>query len=281
MDVAYTLDAEISLLRKMLKDNGILHPRRHNRVTLHRFLSANGNNVEKSFQMLKADEEWRVQRDVDNLCASFQFPQLSILKKNVPRCYHGVDKEGRPIYIERYSDLVPEELNQIPQDKMMEFFIVDLEKHINFRLPACTLAKGQTVHHGLYILDLKDVSILTLKKIFDLAMSASKVSKEHYPETLGKMLVINAPTMISIMMAAVKPFLDQGTYNKIEVYRPSVSKEALLKYVDDDQIPEIIGGKCKCPGGCFESEKGPWSTINFQEVEEYFENRRKSLFCNL
>jgi hypothetical protein len=35
-------------------------------------------------------------------------------------------------------------------------------------------------------------------------------------------------------------------------------KPYLLEYVDEDKLPDFLGGTCKCPGGCVMASPGPW-----------------------
>lgn len=64
-----------------------------------------------------------------------------------------------------------------------------------------------------------------------------------YPETLGKMLLINAPYVLSAVWGIVKGWLDPRTVNKIEIIS---STEASLKRLRDfipmDQLPAEYGG---------------------------------------
>eukprot|EP00971_Amphidinium_carterae_P246793 4901541-Amphidinium_carterae.1 len=74
--------------------------------------------------------------------------------------------------------------------------------------------------------------------------------QNHYPEMMGKMVIINAPKVFSIAWSFVKPMLDEKTVSKISIFsrdRESYSK-ALLELVDEDQLPALFGGKCKCDG---------------------------------
>lgn len=66
--------------------------------------------------------------------------------------------------------------------------------------------------------------------------------QNNYPETLGKTLIINAPSMFAVLFKAVKPMLDARTQAKIKVCSSSYLSE-LRKYVDDENIPSYLGGR--------------------------------------
>ncbi len=63
-----------------------------------------------------------------------------------------------------------------------------------------------------------------------------------YPETLGKMLVINAPWLATTTWSMVKGWLDARTVDKIEILSPDESMARLRDFIDEDQIPAQYGG---------------------------------------
>jgi hypothetical protein len=64
-----------------------------------------------------------------------------------------------------------------------------------------------------------------------------------YPETLGKMLVINAPWLATSTWGVVKRWLDVRTVNKIEILSPEESLARLREFIDEDNLPAQYGGK--------------------------------------
>ena len=76
---------------------------------------------------------------------------------------------------------------------------------------------------------------------------------------MGQMFIVNAPMLFTGVWAMVKSFLDEKTRNKIKIFGGSYKKE-LLELVDSENLPEFLGGICKCEGlgGCNNSDCGPW-----------------------
>ena len=64
-----------------------------------------------------------------------------------------------------------------------------------------------------------------------------------YPETLGKMLVINAPWLVTTTWNIIKGWLDVRTVDKIEIISPEDSMARLRDFIEEDQIPAKYGGK--------------------------------------
>lgn len=64
-----------------------------------------------------------------------------------------------------------------------------------------------------------------------------------YPETLGKMLVVNAPMLLTATWNLVKGLLDPRTVNKIEILSAAQSQARIREFIDIDNIPPQYGGK--------------------------------------
>lgn len=75
---------------------------------------------------------------------------------------------------------------------------------------------------------------------------------------MGKFYIINAPWTFSVVWNVIKPWLDEVTVSKIDILGSAVFKDALLKQIPAENLPEEFGGTCRCPGGCSLSDAGPW-----------------------
>jgi len=56
------------------------------------------------------------------------------------------------------------------------------------------------------------------------------------------MFIINAPMLFSGVWAIVKPWLDEKTKAKIKILG-SGYKKTLLEYIDEENLPDFLGGK--------------------------------------
>ena len=95
----------------------------------------------------------------------------------------------------------------------------------------------------------------------------AQIGQDYYPEQLGTMFIINAPMLFSSVWSLIKPFLDEVTVKKIHILGSSY-KKALLEYIDEENLPARLGGKCKCPGtgGCESADPGPWQAVDPSKV---------------
>lgn len=110
------------------------------------------------------------------------------------------------------------------------------------------------------IMDLNNSSIFSLLngKVQDYVKKATSVGQDHYPETMGKFYVINAPWGFSMAWSLIRPWLDEATAKKINILG-SDYKDELLKQVPPESLPRELGGTCECKGGCSLSDAGPWN----------------------
>ena len=73
-----------------------------------------------------------------------------------------------------------------------------------------------------------------------------RIDAAHYPETLGRMFLINVPIIFSVAWALIHPFLDERTQKKIEIISSEKAwKKRLRETIDPALLPEEYGGDCK------------------------------------
>lgn len=85
---------------------------------------------------------------------------------------------------------------------------------------------------------------------------------------LGRMLIINAPRLFTMVWGTIKGFLDKKTVKKISIFGADYQNE-LLSLVAPENIPDFWkGGTCHCPAGCLMSNCGPWNPDNLP-TDEY------------
>ncbi|OAX41098.1 hypothetical protein K503DRAFT_767964 [Rhizopogon vinicolor AM-OR11-026] len=224
-----------------------------------RFLRARKFDVPKAKEMLLAAEQWRRDMKVDEIVHNFNFPEKEQVDQYYPQYYHKMDKEGRPVYIERLGKLnVPALYEITTKERLLQRLIVEYEKFLTERLPACSTAAGHPVETICTILDLKGVSLSAFYKVSDYVNEASKIGQDRYPECMGKFYIINAPWTFTTVWSVIKRWLDEVTVSKIEILGSSY-QEKLLEAIRVEDLPADLGGKCHCAGGCSLSDAGPWN----------------------
>ncbi|KAL6543030.1 hypothetical protein OROHE_010550 [Orobanche hederae] len=264
-------------LRQKLLDRSLLPAKHDDYHTLLRFLKARDFNISKTLQMWEEMLNWREEYGADTilegpiltlgqflfLLLDFEFEELEEVLQYYPQGYHGVDREGRPVYIERLGKAHPSKLMRISSiEKYLKYHVQEFERAIHEKFPACSIAAKKRICSTTTILDVQGLGVKNFTATAASLLAAmAKIDNNYYPETLHRMYVVNAgPGFKKVLWPAAQKFLDPKTIAKIQVLDPK-SLGKLLEVIDPSQLPEFLGGSCTCnvEGGCLRSNKGPWN----------------------
>ncbi|TYJ06445.1 hypothetical protein E1A91_A12G234500v1 [Gossypium mustelinum] len=202
-------------------------PAKHNDYhTLLRFLRMRDFDLQKAKEMFLNYLQWRKDYGVDAIQKEFKFTELAEVKKCYPHGFHGVDRSGRLVYIERVGMV---DLNALLQatsiDRFVKYHVSEQEKTLNLRYPACSIAAKRHIASTTSILDVKGVGMSNFSKPARyLFMEIQKIDSNYYPEVQGSNYLGNL----------------------IEVIDPSCT--------------------CADYGGCLLSDKGPWKNPEITEM---------------
>ncbi|MCL7030362.1 hypothetical protein MKW94_027472, partial [Papaver nudicaule] len=299
-------------LRQKLFARGSLPPQHDDYHTLLRFLRARDLNIEKAIQMWEEMLKWRKEYGTDTILEDFQFEELEEVLENYPQGYHGVDKEGRPVYIERLGRAHPGKLMRITTvERYLKYHVQEFEKALREKFPACSIAAKRHIGSTTTILDVQGLGIKNFSRTAaDLLAGMAKIDGNYFPETLHRMFIVNAGSGFKMLYGTAKKFLDPKPISKIQVstlypwklsscFVPYISPVMndlhsvklqvlepkslgkLLEVIDSSQLPEFLGGSCTCSaeGGCLRSNKGPWNDNEI--MKEDYESRIRLVFLLL
>jgi len=229
------------------KQRVILLEKDKNDAACLRFLRARNYDVLKSVEMYNAYKKWRADNHVDGILHE-SYP---VERSKWPHAFHGVDKMGRPILIER--------IGCVDVKRLMEKDHVDIHKLLRGHIRTqeylcamhdeCSLKEGRLIENSVTILDLEGCGLLKhlnshAREYFG---SLAAIGQNYYPERMGRMLVINAPRAFPMAWNFVSCLLDRNTQVKIEVLSSAQqARQRLLELIDEKNLPKYMGGTCDC-----------------------------------
>ncbi|EEF41238.1 transporter, putative [Ricinus communis] len=262
-------EAAVNAFRQALILKDMLPPRHDDYHTLLRFLRARKFDLDKTLLMWSEMINWRKDNGVDSIIQDFVYDEYEEVQRYYPHGYHGVDKEGRPVYIERLGKIEPSKLMSVTTvDRFLKYHVQGFEKTFTEKFPACSIAAKRHIDSTITILDVHGLVISDFGKVaHDLVMRMQKIDGDNYPETLHQMFIVNAGSGFKLLWNTAKGFLDPKTTAKINVLGNKFQNK-LLEIIDSSQLPEFLGGSCSClhEGGCLRSDKGPWNNPEIMKL---------------
>lgn len=234
--------------------------------TLLRFLRARKFDLKQSKQMFRDCQNWRKTVEgvgIDELYRKidpFDFPERDAIFECWPMWFHKTDKQGRPLNVHFFGGMDVRKLYKVcsPQ-RHWESFLVNCELLPREVLPACSRAAGKHIGGTFVIVDLKGFSFNQFWQMRHLVNSAFQVSQDYYPETMGQLAIVNAPSSFTMIWSMIKPWISKETADKVDILGADYA-QVLLKQIDAENLPKSLGGTCTCEneGGCPISGAGPW-----------------------
>ena len=104
--------------------------------------------------------------------------------------------------------------------------------------------EGTIIETCSAVLDVQDMKLSQVTREFlTLVKGIAAIDKDQYPETLGKLFIINVPSVFPLVWRSVQFFLDPATAAKIEIFGPRKDwLPALASQIGLENMPVTYGG---------------------------------------
>ncbi|KIK69547.1 hypothetical protein GYMLUDRAFT_33921 [Collybiopsis luxurians FD-317 M1] len=261
-------DAILSQFREQLFSEGILHQEDtigSDDETLKRFLVARKYNLGAAKKMFIDAQNWRKEVQLDELYRKtdpFDYPEREAVFDCWPMWFH---KQGRPLNFHFLGSLDLQRLSKegVTPERHWETILVNAECLTREIIPAARKKYGEHVNSVFVIVDLKGFGLGKFWQMKNLAQRSFQISQDYYPETMGRLAILNAPSSFTFIWSVIRPWLAKETANKVDVLGPDY-REKLLELIDEGNLPWAVGGKCRCEvesskdPRCHLSASGPW-----------------------
>jgi len=165
-----------------------------------------------------------------------------------PQLYTGSAKSGVPLFISKPGILNVDGMECITTlDGIIKFHWHIMMHDFANRLRA-QKAKSPDTFKRFECFCILDLEHLTTSQLSSRALAIIKeqaaIDSICFPETMNKMLIVNAPSFFAATWRLIKGWLDPRTAAKIEVISSkSAGEKRLLELVDEQQLPSDYGGK--------------------------------------
>lgn len=215
--------------------------------TLHRFLVSRPDSVEEALEMFSQAMQWRVDRGVGRLFTELH-PRADVsgARHTAARQYFyggygGVTRTGVPYFVERLgmADLAGMARQPRLLDLMFDAYVAHLETI--FRSVRVHAAAVGQFSRCVVIIDCAGFSFSTLRHI-GIIKKVSKIGPPNFPEGSSKVLVVNAPVVISAAWSVISPMLPKRTQAKVTICSSWTSQSVINELIDRTELPEFLGG---------------------------------------
>jgi len=186
------------------------------------------------------------------------YPEREAVFDCWPLYFHKTDKKGRPLNIHTFGGVdFPKLYKSCTPDRHWQSVIINAECLTREVLPASSRLAGRPIGTVLVVVDLKGFSLGKWWQMKSLANRSFQISQDYYPETMGQLAIVNAPSSFAFIWSMIRPWLAKETAEKVDILGHDY-KEKLLDMIEADNLPSTLGGNCECEGGCHLSSAGPW-----------------------
>jgi hypothetical protein len=166
---------------------------------------------------------WRRENDLDLIAARVvelgdfrRFPHYEKINQFLPlELFYSFTKEGSPFAVERWGkSRLQELLNAVRPDEYMEFSLYKFE-FMRMLLDEVVKRTG-VFHHWSAVMDVDGANMKQACRPFvDMLKRVAKTTELHYRELMGRVFIVNANTVFTVIWGAVKVFLPARTLAKV------------------------------------------------------------------
>ncbi|EQC42151.1 hypothetical protein SDRG_00991 [Saprolegnia diclina VS20] len=244
----------IAAVRALVRD--ALTPEFDDDIWLMRFIMSNGSPAACEVP-IRDTIRWRTERAevLGRIRAGAKAPWHDEITKYQVVGDHKYTSRGEPLFYVRVGLCNAKSLlRNVAYDDILEYMLLSRESMVSY-LEARTRATRRLVK-GINVLDFAGFSLTTKSdpRFTKLLGECSQLAEKMYPQMVGRSILLNTPSLLSWMFRVIKPWLNPATLANVVVCPGGASLAScpyLSAYLQLDDVPTFLGGRCACDGnGC-------------------------------
>jgi len=219
-------------------------------LELVKWLIARQWNVKNAETMFLNSMKWRAKIGADHILEEFpKSPYYKFLTENYPTNHSDPRspkifriRDGSHLCIESMGNLNPEAAALIPPEEIIRYHIWSMELADKIRRDCAKELGYKYVMQSFIVEDLDGIGLGHLSMSF-LLKQFTTIDNANYPETLRKVIIVNVPTIFSMVWSAVQYFWDEHQKAKFQFVSSSENHSPiLLKVISPEYLPKSYGG---------------------------------------
>jgi len=214
--------------------------------TLVRFLRARKYDVAAAIEQYEAMLAWRAENNVDGILAKPD-PREKVFQCVCPHRHLGFDRHGHPVYYEMTGQIrVAEMLKHMEEPDIITRHVRYME-YVVQRMIKQSQELGRYVGQCVMIHDMAGMKYSIETAGMRCFRRTTQIDQQYYPECLRKIIIVNAPWSFRGTWVVVRPWLDEKTRGKVEIYGANF-RERLQELIPPESLPAEYGGELTCAG---------------------------------
>ena len=176
---------------------------------------------------------WRQRRNIDSIAhdVSIAAPRMDEFDEMCPSCLLGEDTTGHPVALDNYTHVSSRVLlSSFGDEEFVTHMIARKELQRTF-MKRTNQRLGSQIYRVITVVDVGGIDSGHLRGSF---LSRFKMVNacfgSNYPESVWKLVIINAPMLFRLFWNLIKPFLNPVTAAKVSVVGGDVT-DAFREYV--------------------------------------------------
>lgn len=211
---------------------------------LFRYVEAREFILDQAYTMIVDDSKWRKEYNADQVLENWKKHRYyETLTNYWPAVWSGLDKDGSPIFWERIGAISPQDVAmEIPMDAFTFFRVALMEEGYRRRKEEGE-KQGKFHRRSLMVVDVGGLGLQHLSKLtLSLFQRVGSCLEQHYPGTVKRVFIINAPAIFSKAFDMVKGYLPERTKKKITIFGNNFLDD-LKQWIPEEHISTRYGGR--------------------------------------